>query len=1030
MAIQITVPQLHSILLNTFSADVGLRQSSEENLKQLQPVPGYLPLLLQSLAQPEVDRSVQQAAAITLKNNIKSRWQDHPLHGPSPFSPEDKEVIRANSVEVLVRQADKSLLDLVAESINQIAASDYPTLWPNLVPTLISHIESGEAVRMHNALVAVRKLVKRYEFKPVSPPELRAPLYHLITACFPLLRQIFGTLLANNSLEAAGIHVVILKIFWSSCQFHLPLSVDESVVGLPNWLEMFCELLKKPLPEASEGLEPAGQPIEVAERLKWPHWKVKKWIMQIICRFFSRYGNPNYTAKEVGLDAFAIFYSQQVAPKLLDPVMNTLSLRPSGRFCTDRVVQLALCFLNSAIELSNTYKMIKPHLDFLLFQVVFPALCFKDEDLELFDTDPQEFIRKTNDPMEDYYDPKISAINLMIDLAKSRSKDVLPRLLGFLTEIFNAYAATSPEQRDYRRKDAALLAIGSLDEILKKKKLYSQSLEGLLVNHVFPEFSSPHGFMRCRAFWIIQRFSDIKFIDTNNVTLSIQSTLQGLQDPALPVQIEAASALKFLIMLDGTDSLLLPVLPSILQQYFRIMSTIGNDIVVQALQVIIDKFGESIFPHAVDIVTQLSNSFLQYVAEGDDDDDAALAAAQCIEAVTTVLESVHNHSQLFPQIEPPLLPVLSKVLGAEGEFMEYLENALDVLSYLTYYGEGISPNLWSIFPAIIQAFHGWAYDFISNMAIALDNYISRGTEVFLSGSHDGVSFITMIIELVAKVLAAEERSAEKEMRKASYLFMSIFHNCQGRVDQFVPTMLDILVLRVARPEQQDQSYVILLEVIASAFFYNATLTLQFCEAKGVTESLFSLWFQKIDLFQTGLAKKLCVLGLTAIMTLPAGALPVPVGQHLASIVNKTVQILHDLENTEEEADEEVESDEELLEEDGKDDEEGFASDQDCKNEEDDAYMNTIQGWVDNKQVAAFLAGDYEESDEDDDDYRSPIDDVDELTYFYNTFRLAFERDSKIYQQIQQAMPPEIQGQCQALLTTASERISAPPTNEM
>lgn len=61
-----------------------------------------------------------------------------------------------------------------------------------------------------------------------------------------------------------------------------------------SWLQLMCLLLHKPLPEAHEGLEPAGQPVEVEERKRWPWWKVKKWACVIVTRFSQRYGMPRY----------------------------------------------------------------------------------------------------------------------------------------------------------------------------------------------------------------------------------------------------------------------------------------------------------------------------------------------------------------------------------------------------------------------------------------------------------------------------------------------------------------------------------------------------------------------------------------------------------------------------------------------------------------------------------------------------------------------------------------------------------------
>lgn len=48
--------------------------------------------------------------------------------------------------------------------------------------------------------------------------------------------------------------------------------------------------------------------------------------------------------------------------------------------------------------------------------------------LQAFDSDPHEFIHKTNDPSEDYLSPRVPAMNCIIDLAKYRGKDILPKV--------------------------------------------------------------------------------------------------------------------------------------------------------------------------------------------------------------------------------------------------------------------------------------------------------------------------------------------------------------------------------------------------------------------------------------------------------------------------------------------------------------------------------------------------------------------------------------------------------------------------
>lgn len=53
--------------------------------------------------------------------------------------------------------------------------------------------------------------------------------------------------------------------------------------------------------------------------------------------------------------------------------------------------------------------------------------------------------------------------------------------------------------------------------------------------------------------------------------------VQCLRDTSLPVQIEAAASLRYLIELDEAEEPVLRVLPDILNEYFRIMQEIGLD---------------------------------------------------------------------------------------------------------------------------------------------------------------------------------------------------------------------------------------------------------------------------------------------------------------------------------------------------------------------------------------------------------------------------------------------------------------------
>lgn len=476
-----------------------------------------------------------------------------PENKPLIISDEDKENVRNGLVEALLNEHEKSVRDLLAETLHTIAIHDYPEKWPALLPNLMSVISQGndpsQALRVHNALLAARKICKRYEYKA---KDQRGPLNDIVNQLFPLILPLAQRLSDPNThaLEAALMLKQILKIFWSSTQFFLPTSGPViSPESIQPWFVVIRSVLAKPLPEANEGLEPAGQPTSVEDRNAWPWWKVKKWAVQIMSRLFSRYGMPSHAEDEV--KNFALHFSAHVAPEFLGPIMETLNLRPSGKFCTDRVVHLCLSFVELAVQLAPTYKLMKPHLEFILYKVCFPTMCLTADDIDLFENDPHEFVHRQNSPMADYYDPRMTAISVMEGLVKYRGTEITENILTFLTDCLNRYSSTAdPAQKNHIEKDGALLAFGELAEYLTKKKKYAPQLEGLLVSYVFPDFNSPIAFLRCRACWMVQRFSSISWTgDGVNLNALIQFVLQRLSDPALPVQIEASKVRTLFIIL-------------------------------------------------------------------------------------------------------------------------------------------------------------------------------------------------------------------------------------------------------------------------------------------------------------------------------------------------------------------------------------------------------------------------------------------------------------------------------------------------
>lgn len=370
------------------------------------------------------------------------------------------------------------------------------------MPTLLSTVQGGDVLKIFNALTAMRKLLKRFEYKM---KEERGPLDATLQVTFPVLQQLMTNILHNNSLEAAQVMRLCLKIFFSATVYMLP---QVASIDVNLWFQAIAAIVDKPLPEAEEGIEPVGQPKDPDERKMWPWWKLKKWAIRIVTQFMQRYGNPRYCAEENA--QFAEYFKNNTAVQFIGPVMNNLVWKAQGKFVSSEVHRQCLTYLVSCAEMSPTYKAIKPHLQFLLTDIIFPTLCLTAEDLENFENDPTEFIRRVYDPLNDWLSPTVAATNLLQMLARYRKSDTMPIILPFLQSILVEYLSAPPEQRNYLKKDGVLVALSALVKVRQflrclKFLMESKTCISVIIYELPPFLNNDDGYLLACAYFATMR---------------------------------------------------------------------------------------------------------------------------------------------------------------------------------------------------------------------------------------------------------------------------------------------------------------------------------------------------------------------------------------------------------------------------------------------------------------------------------------------------------------------------------------------
>ncbi|CAN0027766.1 unnamed protein product, partial [Hapterophycus canaliculatus] len=134
--------------LSSFFHPLLCSQAAEAQLAALCQAPECLMLLLQIVVEPQVDRAVRQAAAIALKNTVRGKWSPDPeAKTPATFLPEHKATFRGNLFEAVLRETDNSVRDILAETLRVVASYDFPHEWPDLIPTIVAQLQTGEVLR-------------------------------------------------------------------------------------------------------------------------------------------------------------------------------------------------------------------------------------------------------------------------------------------------------------------------------------------------------------------------------------------------------------------------------------------------------------------------------------------------------------------------------------------------------------------------------------------------------------------------------------------------------------------------------------------------------------------------------------------------------------------------------------------------------------------------------------------------------------------------------------------------------------------
>ncbi|XP_074126741.1 importin-8 isoform X3 [Sminthopsis crassicaudata] len=896
--------------------------------------------------------------------------------------------------------------------LRAIIKHDFPGHWTAVVDKIGYYLQSQSSGSWLGSLLCLYQLVKTYEYKK---SEEREPLIAAMQVFLPRIQQQIIQLLPDPSHYSVLLQKQILKIFYALVQYALPLQLVNSQTMM-HWMEIFRTIIDRIVPPETLQIDEDDRP-----ELVW--WKCKKWALHIVARLFERYGSPGNVTKEYF--EFSEFFLKTYAVGIQQVLLKILNQYRQKEYVAPRVLQQTLNYLNQGIIHSITWKQMKPHIQNICEDVIFTVMCYKDEDEELWQEDPYEYIRMKFDVFEDYASPTTAAQNLLYTAAKKR-KEVLPKMMSFCYQIL-----TEPNF-DPRKKDGALHVIGSLADILLKKSMFKDQMELMLQNHVFPLFLSNLGYLRARSCWVLHSFSTLIFHNELNLRNAVELTKKSLiEDKEMPVKVEAAVALQSLICnQEQAKEYVKPHVRPVMQELLHIVRETENDDVTNVIQKMICEYSQEVATFAVDMTQHLAEIFVKVLHsdEYEEVEDKTVMAMGILHTIDTILTVVEDHKEITQQLECICLRIIGLVL--QKHVIEFYEEILSLAYSLTC--QMISPQMWQLLSILFEVFQQDCFEYFADMMPLLHNYVTIDTVTLLSNP----KYLEIIYTMCRKVLTGD--AGEDAECHAAKLLEVIILQCRGRgIDQCIPLFVEVVLERLTRGVKTSELRTMCLQVAIAALYYNPDLLLHTLESLHfphnpgpITVQFINQWMNDTDCFLGHHDRKMCIIGLSILLELQnrPPAVDAVAGQIVPSILFLflglkqvcTTRQLTDQRHHSKEEKADVEDNEEI------------PSDEEDTNETSQAMHENNEG------------GDEDEEDDDDWDedvleetalegFSTPLDledSVDEYQFFTQALLNVQQRDASWYHLLTAPLSEEQKKALQEIYTLAEHRRNAAETKKI
>ncbi|KAK9139093.1 hypothetical protein Scep_008774 [Stephania cephalantha] len=630
--------QIAQLLNSTLSPDGAVVGSSTEALDRLSSHPDFSFSLIDLSIRGE-NQGLRIAAATYLKNFARRN-----LDGEQSSSKIGVQ-FRNRLVQALL-QAEPVVLKVLVESFRVVITNEFvkENSWPELVPELQSVIQhsnlssegSNSQWNTVNALTVLQAIIRPFQYflnpsdpKESVPPQLELIAKEILVPILATSRHMVSKILSvpiGAETEVERSLLIVCKCIYLAVRSYMP---SPLVPMLPSFcLDLFG--IMDSLSFKILNSENALLRLKTAKR-----------IFFIFSSLVTRHRK----------------HIDKLMPNIINCAYKVVTQSPNISkldFLSERIISLAFDVISRVLETGQGWRIVSPHFSVLLDSAIFPALSMNQKDINEWEEDPDEYIRK-NLPSdldeisgwkEDLFTARKSAINLLgvISISKGppmtassngsatsmkRKKGdrnrgklqrrcigellVLPYLSKFPVPTGVSEDDTSKILTDYY---GVLMAYGGLQDFLGEQN--PTLTAALIKSRVLPLYSSPScsPYLIATANWVLGELVSCLPEEMNADVYS--SLLKAFVIPdfgdisCYPVRVSAAGAVAELLENDYLPPEWLPLLQAVVN---RTDCDDDNESSVgfQLLSTVVEAGGENVAIHIPSIVSAFVGTISKHI---------------------------------------------------------------------------------------------------------------------------------------------------------------------------------------------------------------------------------------------------------------------------------------------------------------------------------------------------------------------------------------------------------------------------------